>query len=317
MIMEVLFARSEHGGHKVVPVKLTPHQKVRGLEVWWPEGPVKYTTNRQALIAIVNKTPAPGPGLRDPKTTFDRYFRRGKYQRETYPEMDVLSIFRPDETLALPPVQIPLSREASDLAILPNPQNAPKRNLGIDLERRGHEVRKLFYAGFARRVAARGYDPEDVLQELYKALLIRNRGKCPWDPQKSSFGHYVHMVAGCIISNYNRKFGRLEAHEVFGISNAKGEVIDVAEADAAHVSPLQEDYTGYNKARNEILGLVLMEAPNRGIPQKLAQEVFLLAADGAKIRDLKKDLSEPLAQVQEALRLVQDIARLWRTSAAF
>lgn len=310
--MEVLFARSEHGGHKVVPV-LTTSQKVRGLEVWWPEGPVKYGTNRQALIALVNRTPSPGPGLRDPKTTFDRYFRRGKYQRDTFPELDTLSIFRHDERLALPlpPAHSALNRRASELAVL------PPRNLGIDLEKRGHEVRKLFYAGFARRVAARGYDPEDVLQELYKALLIRNAGKCPWDPQKSSFGHYVHMVAGCIISNYNRKFGRLETHEVFGISNSKGEVIDVAEADAAHINPPQEDYAGYNKARSEILGLVLMEAPNRGIPQKLAQEVFLLVSDGAKLRDLRKDLSEPPSQLQEALKLVQDIARLWRTSAAF
>lgn len=294
--MEVLFARSEHGGHKVVPIAQAPSQRVRGLEVWWPGGPIKYPSNRQALIAIVNQVPIPAAGLKDPKTTFERYFRRGKYARETYPEEDTLSLFRPKEVVLEVPAVVP-------------------RKLGIPLEERGHEVRKLFYAGFARRVAARGYDPEDVLQELYKALLIRNRGKCPWDPQKSSFGHYVHMVAGCIISNYNRKFGRLEAHEVFGVPNAKGEVIDVAKADLARVAPKQEAYVSQEKARKELLGLVLMEAPNRGVSQKLAQEVFHLVCDNAKMRDLKKDLPEAQGHLQEALRLVQDVARLWRASS--
>lgn len=293
--MEFLFARSEHGGHKVVPVTLSPAQRVRGLEVWWPGGPIKYSTNRQALIAIVNQTPNPGPNAKDPKTTFDRYFRRGKYHRGTFPEEDTLSLFRPSKVVEAP---VPV-----------------KANLGIDLDARGHEVRKLFYAGFARRVAARGYDPEDVLQELYKALLIRNRGKCPWDPKKSSFGHYVHMVAGCIISNYNRKFGRLEAFEVFGVSNAKGEVIDVAKADLAREAPKQETTVSHNKAKRELLGLVLLEAPKRGIPQNLAQEVFHLVCDNSKMRDLKKELPESQNRLQEAVKLVQDVARLWRVSS--
>lgn len=79
---------------------------------------------------------------------------------------------------------------------------------GIDLAKRGIEVRKLFFAGFGRRVLQAGYDPEDVLQEVYQGILVRNQGKCPWDPAKSSFGHYVHMVASCVVSNYGRKHKR-------------------------------------------------------------------------------------------------------------
>ncbi len=305
--MEVLFARSEHGGHKVVPT-FTPNKKVKGLEIWWPSGPVKYPTNRQALIALVNRDPFPGTGVKDPKTTFDRYFRTGKYQRETYPELDVLAIFRPDPTLAVVPAlgTKVLKQQANELAVLPS------RPLGIDLAKRGHEVRKLFYAGFARRVAARGYDPEDVLQELYKALLIRNRGKCPWDEQKSSFGHYVHMVAGCIISNYNRKFGRLEENEVFGVSDPNGEIIDVAEADLAVIPANQEELLAYDKARQEIRNLVLMESPNRGIRQKVAQEVFDLLSENCKMRELRKRLGYPQTLIAQAVNLIQDIARLWR-----
>ena len=77
--------------------------------------------------------------------------------------------------------------------------------LGIDLVNRSHEVRKLLFAGFAGKMLSKGYNPEDVLQEIYRGLLVRNKGTCPWDKRKSSFGHYVHMVISCILTNYHRK----------------------------------------------------------------------------------------------------------------
>lgn len=67
------------------------------------------------------------------------------------------------------------------------------------------EVRKLLWRGFAGKMLSQGYDPEDVLQEVYRGLLVRNRGKCPWDARKSTFGHYVHMVISCVLTNYHRK----------------------------------------------------------------------------------------------------------------
>lgn len=85
--------------------------------------------------------------------------------------------------------------------------------LGIDLERRGVEVRKLLHAGFGLRMTLGGYDPADVLQEVYRGILVRNRGKCPFDPKKSSFGHYVHMVIDCVLSNYHRREKRRSSSE--------------------------------------------------------------------------------------------------------
>lgn len=85
--------------------------------------------------------------------------------------------------------------------------------LGIDLAARGHEVRKLFYAGFARGLVRDGYDPEDALQEVFKGLLTRNNGKCPFDARKSSFGHYVHIVTQCVLANYVRKERRKRSFE--------------------------------------------------------------------------------------------------------
>lgn len=85
-------------------------------------------------------------------------------------------------------------------------KKAPKPFIvGIDLAIRGIEVRKLFYAAFARGLVKDGYDPEDCLQEVYKGLLTRNNGTCPFDSRKSSFGHYVHIVTRCVLANYIRK----------------------------------------------------------------------------------------------------------------
>lgn len=78
--------------------------------------------------------------------------------------------------------------------------------LGIDLAVRGHEVRKLFYAGgFTGVLTRENIDPDEFLQEVYRGLLARNRGTCPWDVKKSSFGHYVHIVIRCVLSNYLRR----------------------------------------------------------------------------------------------------------------
>lgn len=86
--------------------------------------------------------------------------------------------------------------------------------VGMDLSLRAHEVRKLFYAGgFTRTLVREGIDPEDFLQEVYRGLLARNKGTCPWDAKKSSFGHYVHIVIKCVLSNYLRKERRRSSME--------------------------------------------------------------------------------------------------------
>lgn len=86
--------------------------------------------------------------------------------------------------------------------------------VGIRLEERSSrsgsrykadEVRRLLWKGFAGKMLSQGYDPDDVLQEVYRGLLVRNRGRCPFDGEKSSFGHYVHMVISCVLTNYHRK----------------------------------------------------------------------------------------------------------------
>lgn len=98
-------------------------------------------------------------------------------------------------------------------AIFPELEPAMPRPLGIDLAKRGHEVRKLLFAGFRGLMASKGYDPEEVLQEIFAGILRRNAGKCPWDARKSTFGFYCTMIIRCVLTNYHRKMSRKQDRE--------------------------------------------------------------------------------------------------------
>ena len=87
---------------------------------------------------------------------------------------------------------------------------------GIDLGVRGHEVRKILYKCFGHKMLVGGHDPEEVLSEVYRGILVRNEGKCPWDPAKSGFGHYVYMVCSGVLVNYHQRARRRQGHEQVG-----------------------------------------------------------------------------------------------------
>ena len=115
-----------------------------------------------------------------------------------------------------------------------DPRAAAPTALGIDLAARGHEVRLLLNAGFGLKMSASGYDPDDVLQEVYRGILARNKGTCPFDPTISSFGHYVHMVCDCVLKNYHRKQKRRRCFETIGVKTFGPESGDgLIETDAA------------------------------------------------------------------------------------
>lgn len=276
-MQQVVYARHEHGGHRVVR-----DMQGGGITVHWPHGPTTYPSVRQTLAALVSGSPTPAKGVRVPHRTFDTYFRlhpvahtpneKGEVSGGFF---DVFTLFAP--LPEVPRIEVPLtvhpapnfltgpgaaldenllsvhvpSARKPRTARVPRGAPAPREvwdGKGIDLVNRGHEVRKLFYAGFFGRVARYGYDPEEVLQEVYAGLLVRNRGKCPFDPKKSSFGHYVHMVCECIISNYHRKHNRHAQAEQFGYTDLDGNEVDVASTDLATVEADQEEALGHELA---------------------------------------------------------------------
>lgn len=294
------FARLEHGGHKVIADDT-------GFTVCWPSGKRTYPSARQTILALVNQAPDPTakPDLKDPRITFDRYFRRGSYR--VSPEnvsLDVFSLFAPKN-----PIEVDADPEPKTKTSRVPRTDAPSVVRGIDLAKRGREVRKLFYAGFGRRVARYGYDPEEVLQEVYKGLLVRNQGKCPFDPAKSSFGHYVHMVCGCIVSNYRRRYARLEQNEQFGVENLDGDTIDVADADMIITEADQYGQTHASLILNGLREAVTVEAEGAGITTELANRCLDLMSEGYRKKEIVQMTGESDYAVGKAMKFLRSLAR--------
>lgn len=142
--------------------------------------------------------------------SFDKYFRIGSYSVEDSFSMDDFVIH-------------------------------PPKILGIDLNKRGHEVKKILMAKFNGWMSKEGYDPEDILQEVYAGIIRRNQGKCPYDSDKSSFGKYVFMVCHCVLANYHRKQKKRTDHEVLGMytpsdSEGKDHTVDVSSSNSNQMS---------------------------------------------------------------------------------
>ena len=210
------YSRFEHGS---LPVWIEKQGDSVSYKVKYPSGEKSHVSARDLLRGLY--------GGYDPCMSFDRYFRLGRFSRQKFQESknNILDLFCEtpggktlmtsggllEVSLLTPLKNTPVKKTPCIGAVVEEPL------LGIDLENRSHEVAKLFYAGFARRVFRSGYDPEDVLQDVYRGLLARNMGTCPWDIKKSSFGHYVHMVIGCILANYHRREIRRTSHEQVGI----------------------------------------------------------------------------------------------------
>lgn len=80
-----------------------------------------------------------------------------------------------------------------------------KKKLGIDIEAKYQDIKSIFYRHFAPICFKNKVDPEEVLQEVYYGLEIRNRGTCPFDPAKSSMSTYIVLVARGVVFNYLKK----------------------------------------------------------------------------------------------------------------
>lgn len=192
--------------------------------------------------------------------------------------------------------------------------------LGIDLEKRGHEVRKLFYSGFRKRVYRLGYDIEDVLQEVYRGLLARNIGKCPFDPRKSSFGHYVHIVTECVLRNYMRKQRRIAKHETVGCYSMTDDgwgMVDAAQvaAETSYQSMAAvEEETSIDMAMESLAERVM----ETGRPEAaLAVLALPHVREGCQRRDVVARVGEEIgetlkpSEVSKALSLLRSVTREW------
>ena len=178
------YTRWEHGNY---PVWLG--DCVHGRKQVWMKRPdsdlESFPSARQFFLTLYDG--------RDHRLTMARYFRLGHSEPQGNTILDIFG----SSALDAPTILVP-----------------PRKPLGIDLEKRGHEVSKLMYSLFGARIMRSGFDSREVLQEVYRGILARNRGICPYDPEKSSFSHYVHMVTSCVLNNYHKKEYRRRSREV-------------------------------------------------------------------------------------------------------
>jgi DNA-directed RNA polymerase specialized sigma24 family protein len=300
--VEVLFSRYADGAR---PVRVLSD----GWEVLKPDGtPERKHTTAVSLLSDLTGHP------KGRHWSLERYFRIGPVHGARRPlvEANIFDLF--PMTVTVPGIFTPKEMNKAPALHL-------KPKLGIDLDHRAGEVRKLLFAGFGRRMFLNGYDPEDVLQEVYKGLLVRNSGTCPWDPAKSSFGHYVHMVCGCILSNYHRKQSRIREVEQTGLLNPHGDgneatrYMDVASNITVPAEATREAKDAILYEQADDLVDYMMDSEMRE-ESRLATKLLPLILQGVPRTALPSTLGVSKAAVTRAYTHLKTQALNWKESAA-
>jgi DNA-directed RNA polymerase specialized sigma24 family protein len=295
--MTELHSRLKDGGFPVHILEIENGTQIYEVEKPSHQGKIIFNSARQLLIDLTRH-----PQGRN--WTFDRYFKLGKWASDKITTISdsVFDLFGYDDN---PPI------------VMPAP-NAPEVNfvqtkstvtipVGIDLINRGHEVAKLFYAGFAIKLANAGYDPQEVLQEVYSGILTRNKGTCPWDPNKSSFGHYVHMIIGCVVSNYIRKHSKTKMFEQVGVVgfNSEGELDVVDAAGVKNEEPCLDNMTSAD------LQSYIATTNGRTSDGSLAVKIFPMVQAGYSRLEIAEKFNVSKATVNKAVGVIKTVSKKW------
>lgn len=190
--------------------------------------------------------------------------------------------------------------------------------LGAKSERRGvtfkaDEVRKLLWRGFAGKMLSQGYDPEDVLQEVYRGLLVRNKGKCPWDARKSTFGHYVYLVIGCVLTNYHRKQVRRIDKDAASLSMKNKDGEEMADIGQFGSCKIHEGSELGDMLALDDLGKYLETLPDAGPEAVLGREILSLVASGHQRGEIVRETGKKPSLVSRALAWLRRQTALWAT----
>lgn len=262
---------------------------------------------------------------RDLHIPFDRYFKLGKYSLVPQigePSFDLFPVIRVTEgeiVVQEPSIQaknVPKKSGGYGLQITESDLNQiGDPPLGIDLAKRGHEVAKLMYKGFGAEIGRSGYDHQDVLQEIYRGILSRNNGKCPFDVRKSSFSHYVYMVCRCVIRNIHRAEARRRNRERIGISTLRttGEPwadIDVASCDSVMTEAglgVEDDWDAIEDFRR----WVRCQPRGRTYEGRLACEILPHIYQGLTIKEIAALKELPPYRISRAIRYLKSLRSAW------
>jgi len=168
---------------------------------------------------------------------------------------------------------------------------APQRGkitLGIDVTEKYYDIRRLFYKRYAKQVVAFGEDPEDVLQEVYRGILIRNKGACPYDPRKSAFSTYVMLVCHCIVSNHFKKNAPY-------YNNLK---LEKPEEDEDKIARLP-DHGDITPGDDNLIDQI------RSMFSGDFRKVFDMLIDGHKPKEISNSLGEPVSEIKRKIEHIR------------
>jgi len=167
------------------------------------------------------------------------------------------------------------------------------KKLGIDIEKHKEDIKKLFYKRQGTKLMKTGVDTEEVLQEVYKGILIRNRGTCPFDSEKSAMSTYIVMVVDCITMNYMNKFNRISDRFVTGVED------DVAcsynasyEDDPSDAIFLQEVRTTFSGVLLKVYDALMNGLKKAHISREYGWEIRLVNKYVKQVREKVADLLE-------------------------
>lgn len=289
---DIFYTRWCHGGDqvRVLEVGGGRHYELLNVSSLDPGPPKVFKSARSLLMEI--------HGGRDMHITFDKYFKLG--EPEKHPTVTVLDLFGGVKEI---------SHTQISVDVFP-----AKKPLGIDLAHRGHEVAKLFYAGFGSSVIGSGYDPEDVLQQVYLGLMARNNGSCPFDPDKGSFGHYVHMVCQGVINNIHRRENKRRGREVVGLPTYVGGSWESADL-SDNETICSEDTSSADNMDLTRAVLDLEEFIERGdLEDKVrmpAKEMVILLLEGHTQKEIMSRLGLSKAGLRKTLSLLRSEVKEW------
>lgn len=280
-----LYTRYEHGNHPVdVHEELHNGHTRRSFDLHLPDGNrIEFGSTASLLRHIYNGHHNNVP--------FTRYFRIESPRIVVADVSDVLAYARPSVVDVV---------------------------LGIDLARRGVEVRKILFARFGSKIASMGYEADDVLSEVYRKLVVSNQGRHPFDPRKAGFGHYVYMVCQSALMNFRKKEERRRRKVQTGIAvfeDNRRVILDVGEAADSHhrivttgrlVLDPEQEISG-EQAVTSLCQRIGSSTPIH----KLACQCVLLYHQGYSKREMARTLGVSSKKVGEAVTIVKDTATAW------
>jgi DNA-directed RNA polymerase specialized sigma24 family protein len=140
----------------------------------------------------------------------------------------------PGKPLKKAPDKLPWPRLAEDDG---------KTHLGVDVIAKEKDIIRLVHKFFK----VEDVPMEELIQEVYVAIIHKNYTRSAHDPRKSSFGHYVYMVANNVCINlvhrkkrYDKERDSIDAPHNSDDNRTMLDTVDVAAPDPQATDALTE-----------------------------------------------------------------------------